>query len=546
MGVPKTPVTLSAAERHAQLVREGKVSLGDPLHRAWHGIPPEEVRTPLGRRSPGPIAFAPQRLTPDHGASVEVPVMHPDDANGTVLSLPPVHIKRYDRNPRQGRNPRYDDIKESIRLKGLLNPFTVTQRPGDAHYMVCGGGNTRLEILHELAAEFPGNPLYDPIPVVFRPWSGEADVIAAHLIENDLRADTSFWDKACGLMALRRELEVESGTALSSNDLRQKATALGHRVSRQTIQLYDFALDYLEPIGPRLTFSTAQRLKDRIGAWSGLVARSNPTGGAVAFRELMAHELERQAADLAASSVRQGLGGKPVEADADVIAAALEKRVAALLSVDVGSLRRMVSAQASHPQATMAQLRWASVRPLADPAPSQAPPACADTVQNVVPPAPSLLDVAIRLAQVTDNEPFFRPAARMPLGFVMDVPSRDMPFDAQARLRRGGWQLLATLSGQFDRRVCDERWMPVESTWLHAVRAGDVDIALARCGIAFDGERVRLEAECLLFLLTEPRLVGPAVIALLAELGARRPAHPNLLVPWLSLETAGSPIHKNY
>jgi len=49
-------------------------------------------------------------------------------------------IDHYDRNPRRVRNEKYDEIKESIRAKGLENPLIVTQRPDSERFMLKAGG----------------------------------------------------------------------------------------------------------------------------------------------------------------------------------------------------------------------------------------------------------------------------------------------------------------------------------------------------------------------------------------------------------------------
>lgn len=59
-------------------------------------------------------------------------------------------LKPYDLNPRVTRNPKYEEIKASIRQRGLDAPPSITRRPGETHYRVRNGGNTRLAILREL------------------------------------------------------------------------------------------------------------------------------------------------------------------------------------------------------------------------------------------------------------------------------------------------------------------------------------------------------------------------------------------------------------
>ena len=80
----------------------------------------------------------------------------PDQADPThecqiVLSVE--DIRPYEHNPRRTHNARFNDIKASIRASGLRNPFTVTRRPGESHFVVEAGGNTRLLAIRQLWAE---------------------------------------------------------------------------------------------------------------------------------------------------------------------------------------------------------------------------------------------------------------------------------------------------------------------------------------------------------------------------------------------------------
>ncbi len=115
-------------------------------------------------------------------------------------------IQPYERNPRHGRNPEYDRIKDSIRSNGLDQPLVITQRPGDTDYIVHAGGNTRLLILKELFAETADARL-SQVPCLFRPWRRESDVLLAHLRENDLRGSLTFIDKARAIHDAKQSLD---------------------------------------------------------------------------------------------------------------------------------------------------------------------------------------------------------------------------------------------------------------------------------------------------------------------------------------------------
>src|SRR3546814_11421055 len=62
-------------------------------------------------------------------------------------------LRPYDHDPRMKRNYAYDEIKASIRERGLDASPAITRRLGAEHYIIRNGGNTRLAILRELWSE---------------------------------------------------------------------------------------------------------------------------------------------------------------------------------------------------------------------------------------------------------------------------------------------------------------------------------------------------------------------------------------------------------
>ncbi len=143
-------------------------------------------------------------------------------------------VRPYENNPRRARNAKFEDIKESIRTSGLRNPLTVTRRPGESHFIVEAGGNTRLLALRQLWAE-TRDPRFGKLVVLFRPWRSESHVLTAHLIENEQRGEMTFWDKASGITALKARLEAEQGRALSLRLLEDALHALGLSVNTATL-----------------------------------------------------------------------------------------------------------------------------------------------------------------------------------------------------------------------------------------------------------------------------------------------------------------------
>ena len=58
-------------------------------------------------------------------------------------------LRPYDHDPRKKRNPVYEEIKASIRERGLDAAPALTRRPGEGPYILPNGGNTRLAIVRE-------------------------------------------------------------------------------------------------------------------------------------------------------------------------------------------------------------------------------------------------------------------------------------------------------------------------------------------------------------------------------------------------------------
>ncbi|MNH09991.1 Hydroxyacylglutathione hydrolase [compost metagenome] len=93
-----------------------------------------------------------------------------------VVSLE--QLRPYELNPRVVRNPLYDDIKASIRERGLDQPPSITRRPNEPHFIIRNGGNTRLSILSALWQETREERFFR-IHCLFRPWQSEAHALSA-------------------------------------------------------------------------------------------------------------------------------------------------------------------------------------------------------------------------------------------------------------------------------------------------------------------------------------------------------------------------------
>lgn len=139
-------------------------------------------------------------------------------------------------NPRTSRNPRYDEIKASIKARGLDTVPKVTRDPdGDPNkYIFSDGGYTRYQILTELWQE-TGEERFFRIHVLVKPWPGRLQCVIGHLAENEVRGDLSFIEKARGIHKARIIYEEQLGKSVSLRGLSTLLTSEGLPVHNSTI-----------------------------------------------------------------------------------------------------------------------------------------------------------------------------------------------------------------------------------------------------------------------------------------------------------------------
>jgi ParB family protein of integrating conjugative element (PFGI_1 class) len=164
-------------------------------------------------------------------------------------------LRPYDHDPRKKRNPAYEEIKASIRERGLDAAPAITRRPGDDHYIIRNGGNTRLAILRELWSETKDEQFFR-ISCLFRPWPsrGEVVMLTGHLAENELRGGLTFIERALGVEKTREFYEQETGTALSQSELARRLAADGFPIQQSHISRMADAVRYLLPAIPTLLY----------------------------------------------------------------------------------------------------------------------------------------------------------------------------------------------------------------------------------------------------------------------------------------------------
>jgi ParB family protein of integrating conjugative element (PFGI_1 class) len=189
----------------------------------------------------------------EHNGPVAEALSDPIADTPMTVTLDQLHP--YDHNPRVTRNPRYDDIKASIRERGLDAPPSITRRPGERHYIIRNGGNTRLAILQELWRETRDERFFR-IPCLFRPWSERGEIIAltGHLAENELHGGLSFVERALGVEKARELYERECDQPLTQTELARRLSADGYPITQPHISRMQDAVRYLLPAIPTVLY----------------------------------------------------------------------------------------------------------------------------------------------------------------------------------------------------------------------------------------------------------------------------------------------------
>ncbi|AGI08231.1 ParB family protein [Xanthomonas citri] len=321
-----------------------------------------------------------QRSGPDAGALS-------DPIADTPMVVTLEQLRPYELNPRVTVNPLYAEIKASIRERGLDTAPAITRRPGESHYIIRNGGNTRLAILRELWAETKDERFFR-IPCLFRPWPtqggmrGEIVALTGHLAENELHGTLTFIERALGVEKARELYEQESGgKPMTQVELARRLAADGYPVPQPHISRMRDAVQYLLPAIPSVLYAgmgrhQVERLSMlRRGAeqvWSQR-ASAEATAFADIFQDVLAG-FDTAPAEFSFERVRDELVGQMAQAlgaDYDVLAldiAGLEGRQRVLHSTPTQH-----PAPVPHP--SMPASDAAAVRPTVPPAAAGTPAA---------------------------------------------------------------------------------------------------------------------------------------------------------------------------
>lgn len=194
-------------------------------------------------------------LAPGFSPTVSAAAMS-DPIADTPLVLTVEEVLPWEDNPRTTRNPKYEELKESIRNRGLDTPPPVTRRPGEEKYRIRNGGNTRITILKELFQE-TGEERFQRINVLFRPWDqirGEIVMLTGHLAE-DLKGELKFIERAVGVGKAKALYESESGEDIGVRELSRRLTKDGYPISHSHISRMLDTVQYLLPAVPALLYN---------------------------------------------------------------------------------------------------------------------------------------------------------------------------------------------------------------------------------------------------------------------------------------------------
>jgi ParB family protein of integrating conjugative element (PFGI_1 class) len=368
-------------------------------------------------------------------------------------------IRPYENNPRRTANARFAEIKESIRASGIRVPLTVTRRPGEPHFIVEAGGNTRLVAIQQLWAETQ-DLRFRKLNVLFRPWRSESHVLTSHLIENEHRGEMTFWDKAAGFVALKARLEADKGHALSLRQLEDEISGLGLSVNTATLTNCLFATERLRTLGeaiPDLSGLDVKTMQPRLNA----MKRYAQARASLTEDDLYAAVFEPIFRDSAEEYRRSGTFS------AAAVCTACEEALARRLGEPDEQLRAALQgfSRASH-----AALRAGSSIPMRTVEPASAATGdTPDSTTNDTPagrrcngpvrtqsstaaqhqvPADELIEKVRVFAAIAGIGDFVRLQPGAALGYSLEP----LPIAADAELpaRQRAWWLLAVLSGQFN------------------------------------------------------------------------------------------------
>lgn len=284
----------------------------------------------------------------------------------STIRLKVTEVATYERNPRRASPDHIAELKESIRVNGIEQIVTVTRRPSETHYVVAKGGNSRLTASQALYAETQ-DPQFLYRDFLYIPYPGEAKLLAAHLRENEQRADLCFWDKAAGYLALKADLELEQGAALSVREFARLLAEDGAPVSHVLLSLFQFATRRLAMLGPATALLSRRNVVDviqpAVGAMIRLVRRFGHDDDWLQD-EVVNVALEQFSLGFQAETAWGSAQDRVLDAEALVMS--LQRRCAEALGTPAAAVKPMLALLAREPEVSPDRLRELAGRAVGD------------------------------------------------------------------------------------------------------------------------------------------------------------------------------------
>jgi ParB family protein of integrating conjugative element (PFGI_1 class) len=440
----------------------------------------------------------------------QTPALRPnDEIDDAWAVLPVTAINFYEHNPRKTSNSSFLELKESIRVNGILQPLTVTKRPGEGHYILFAGGNTRLQAIKDLWEE-TSDAKFKEARVITKAWRGESAVLLAHMAENTQRNDMTFWDRACGTLAIKDQMDAERGVPLTHRDFESALKKAGMQVDIRTISMYRYAIERLSLVGSWLSGLAVRTLQPKLNLMVKLSTHHN----------VEAEEFYTTLIYPVLTSYSTQIQGEECEFSVHELLGRCEDALASKFKLKSAALKKMLTALERFPEMQTYELLKLCQTPQTDGAASHsghsehaemvtqtsaakiAPTTSSasqlphenahsapitmeplhdthhsngshddvisdDEDQVVTPEAGPIpfLDLCHQLVAQAGLGTCYEEAEGMPLGFYLGFPT-DGPLDLKDNPtgRQAAWWVLAMITGQFDVNLCHSA-LPNGSKW---------------------------------------------------------------------------------
>lgn len=185
-----------------------------------------------------------------------IPIVDSGDVKLDYMELEEIQENVED-NPRMAQNEVRDELKNSIRSSnGMYVLLEVSRRAGDLKYCLIRGGNTRLELLHELKTEWvptenqKTNP-YLKVRCIVYPWCNDSEKAIMNATENMVRGSLCYGEEAKAVRILKNQYDLINSGELSFPDW-CKECGLSMTLNTTGISRYLFTADVLNTALPKL------------------------------------------------------------------------------------------------------------------------------------------------------------------------------------------------------------------------------------------------------------------------------------------------------